>query len=613
MRDRKAPAGHRVGPCRPALLAAGLVLLACGSDGAGGVARGDTSPGTGSTGSATTSGPGPAQRDTDPRPTDLGGGASGGNGNGSLGREIEEPPRFTDATHAAGLSELVQAEYRTPPFCLLDRASTPEPFDNCVPERLTGGVAVGDYDGDGFADLFFGALDGPGRLMRNAGDGTFVEETIAAGLGESTRSNAAAWADVDEDGDLDLYVSTFATHRHLLYVNLGDGTFVEDAIARGAAVESPAIVLGTTPAFGDVDLDGDLDLFVGEWRPDQEMGDAVHHVRLFENLGPGAPGTFADVTEGSGVDLAAIAPLVDAKPGVYAFAPAFVDLDDDRWPDLVIAADFGTSRIYWNEGGSFVFADGTAAAGVGSERNAMGSAFGDVDSDGRLDWFVTAIETPTFPELGNRMYLGAGERAFVDATDTYGVRDGSWGWGAALFDPDGDGDLDVVMTGGWTQLAYADDTMLFWENDGALPLVERGAALGLDHGGQGRGLVVFDLENDGDEDVLVVRWADTPLLLRNDGDPPGFVRVRTIGTTSNRAGLGARVEVTPSPGAPTQVRVVGVGQHFGGHGDPVPLFGLGDRDGPPVHEVRVTWPASGAVQVLHDVPRNDVVVVVEPA
>jgi hypothetical protein len=520
---------------------------------------------------------------------------SGGAGGGGTTR------RFVDATSEAGLADIVQAIPRTAPFCLLDRVYTPQPLDFCSAERLTGGVSVGDYDDDGFLDLFFSALDGPGRLMRNAGDGTFVDETHVAGLQDSTRSNAAAWADVDGDGDLDLYVETFAAHRHLLYVNGGDGTFVEEAISRGVAVESEAVILGTTPAFGDVDLDGDLDLFVGEWRPDKEIGDAMHHIRLFENTGEGF---FVDVTAGSGIDLAAIAPLVDAKAGVYAFAPTFVDLDDDRWPDLAIAADFGTSRIYWNDAGTFTFTDGTAAAGVGSERNAMGSAFGDVDGDGRLDWFVTAIETPEFPGLGNRLYLGAGEREFVDATDLYGVRDGDWGWGAALFDPDADGDLDIVMTAGFTMETFEDDPMLFWRNDGTPPLVLRGGDLGLVDVGQGRGLVTFDLENDGDEDVLVVHWADTPLLLRNDGEPPGFLRVR--------AGLGARVELVATPGAATQLRVVGVGTHFGGHGDPVPHFALGERDGPPVAEVRVAWPVSGAVSVLRDVPRNGVIVVEEP-
>jgi enediyne biosynthesis protein E4 len=594
-----------VGVSRRALF--GLVLAtACTSEGALGSVHGDP-PAT----SDDTTSPAepPAVRDSGGASSSTSGGEVLDDGDGGTGGTGETPPRFVDATVEAGLADIVQAVHRTPPFCLLDRASTPEPLDFCVPERLTGGVAVGDYDDDGFVDLFLGALDGPGRLLHNEGDGSFVEVTRAAGLGGSGSSNAAAWADVDGDGDLDLYVSTFAAHRHLLFLNDGHGAFVEAAIARGVAMQSDAPILGTTPAFGDVDLDGDLDLFVGEWRPDDELGDAEHHVGLFENV---ADGHFVDVSEASGIDFASVAPLVDAKPGVYVFAPAFVDLDDDRFPDLAVAADFGTSRIYWNVAGSFAFEDGTVAAGVGSERNAMGSTFGDVDGDLRLDWFVSAIETPDFPELGNRMYIGAGSRAFVDATDTYGVRDGDWGWGAAFFDPDADGDLDVVMTAGWTMKEYEDDPMLFWQNDGALPFVERGAELGLRHVDQGRGLVVFDLENDGDEDVLVVHWAGTPLLLRNDGDPPGFLRVRTRGTIGNARGLGTRIEVTPTPGAPTQLRVVGVGQHFGGHGDPMPHFLFGDREGPPVHEVRITWPASGTTQVLHDVPRNDVLVVDEP-
>lgn len=590
-------------------LGAGFFALACGPDDVGLAAIDLASSSSSSAGGESSSTAGAPDRDRvdasssegDAGDTEGGGGAGGAT------------PRFVDATVDAGLATIVQAQQRVEPFCLLDQASTPEPLDFCFAERLTGGVAAGDYDGDGLLDLFFSALDGPGRLMHNEGDGTFVERTIEAGLGHSTRSNGVAWADVDEDGDLDLYVTTFAAYRHMLYVNRGDGTFADEAVERGASLASGALILGTTPAFGDVDLDGDLDMFVGEWRPDKELGDASHHLRLLRNLGPEQPGYFADVTEASGIDLAAIAPLVDAEAGVYAFAPAFVDLDGDRFPDLAIAADFGTSRIYWNDGGTFGFSDGSTVAGIESVRNGMGSTFGDIDGDGRLDWFISAIDTPELPELGNRLYLGAEDRTFVDATDLYGVRDGDWGWGAALFDPDGDGDLDVVMTAGWTMETYEDDPMVFWRNDGGAPLVERATSVGLVDVGQGRGLVTFDLEGDGDDDVLVVHWGGAPLLFRNDGPPPGFLRVKTIGSAGNRQGLGARVDVVPEPGAPTQVRVVGVGAHFLGHGDPMPLFGLGDRDGPPVHEVRITWPASGAVQVLHDVPRNDVLVVEEPA
>jgi enediyne biosynthesis protein E4 len=597
-----------VGTRRRSLIGAGLLALACGPDdiGLAAIDRTSSSSSDGGEASGTAGAPDrdrdePSSSEGEDEDEDEGGGGSG-----------DAAPRFVDATAAAGLGGIVQAEQRIEPFCLLDQASTPEPLDFCFAERLTGGVAAGDYDGDGLIDLFFAALDGPGRLMHNEGDGTFAERTIEAGLADSTRSNGVAWADVDEDGDLDLYLATFAAHRHMLYVNRGDGTFVDEAIERGASLASDSLVLGMTPAFGDVDLDGDLDLFVGEWRPDKELGDSVHHIRLLRNLGPEQPGHFADVTEGSGIDLAAIAPLVDAEAGVYAFAPAFVDLDGDRFPDLAIAADFGTTRIYWNDGGTFAFTDGSTVAGVESVRNGMGSAFGDIDGDGRLDWFISAIDTPEFPELGNRLFLGGEDRTFVDATDVYGVRDGDWGWGAALFDPDADGDLDVVMTAGWTMRTFEDDPLVFWRNDGVVPLVERATAVGLVDVGQGRGLVTFDLENDGDDDVLLVHWGGAPLLWRNDGEPPGFLRVKTIGTVGNRQGMGARVEVVPEGGAPTQVRVVGVGAHFLGHGDPMPLFGLGDREGPPVHEVRVTWPASGAVQVLHDVPRNDVLVVEEP-
>jgi hypothetical protein len=522
--------------------------------------------------------------------------------------------RFVDVTAAANLGGIVQVQARTAPWCLLDRASTEAPGDYCIPERLIAGVAAGDLDGDAHVDLVFPALDGGTRVMLGDGAGAFVDVTAPSGIDAAARCSGAALGDVDRDGDLDLYLTGFGGTRHLLYLNDGAAVFREVAVERGAAVASDAIHIGTSAAFGDPDRDGDLDLFVGEWRPDLELGDASHHLALLRNLGPESPGWFEDVTIAAGLDPDAFAPQHDVKPGVYVFAPAFVDLDADGLPELVMTGDFGTSKLFRNLG-ELRFDDITAAAGVGTDRNGMGSCFADVDADGDLDWFVTAIYPAARPELGNRLYLNDGAGGFADGTDAWGVRDGGWGWGTVIFDHDHDGDLDVAMTGGWTQTEFVADALVLWDNPGAPPLREVAETLGLVDVGQGRGLVTLDHDEDGDLDLLVTHWGAPPRLFRNDDPPGAWLRVQTVGVRSDVQGRHAIVEVElddASPGGDARIIVqqVGAGAGLYGHGELTAHFGLGDAEA--IAAVRVHWPVSGATSEVVAPSARQTLVVVEP-
>lgn len=538
-------------------------------------------------------------------------------GDGSHGSTVDEPPadpvggqRFVDVTQEAGLAAIVQVQARVAPFCLMDRPYTEAPGDFCVAERLMAGVAAGDLDGDTDVDLVFAALDGGTRVMLNDGHGAFEDATAGAGIDPSLRTVAPSIGDFDRDGDLDLYLTSFGALRHLLYINDGHAIFSEEALERGAAVASLGVHLGTTAAMGDADLDGDLDLFVGEWRPDKEMGDEKHHVALLRNLGPHAPGYFEDVTAAAGIDLAAIPRLVDAKPGIYAFAPAFVDLDGDVLPDLAIAGDFGTSRLYWNRG-DFTFEDGTAVAGVGTERNGMGSTFADLDDDGDLDWFVSAIYTVEFPSLGNRLYLNRGDRKFDTVTDVWGVRDTGWAWGATAVDHDNDGDYALAITAGWMQEEFDDDRLSLWDLQANPPMVDIAPSLGIDELAQGRGLIDFDHDRDGDLDLLVVHWSTPPRLYRNDDVPGDWLRVRTIGTRGDVQGRGATVEVEFTDGR-RRAQQIGAGVHLYGHGEPIAHFGLGVEGEAEVAAVRVFWPVSGATSEVVSPARNALLEVVEP-
>jgi hypothetical protein len=493
---------------------------------------------------------------------------------------------FVDATSAAGLAGYVQHGLHPAEACLAQS-------HGCI-DRMSGGAAVADYDGDGDLDLFATVFDGADKLFQNQGNGTFLDVAAAAGLAAySLQSNGAVFADLDNDGDQDLFVTVIGgaadpvNNRNYLFVNNGNGTFSEDAVARGAALASGSLRAGWSIAVGDYDRDGWLDLFVSEWRPDSLGGGSASHARLLHNLGPAQPGHFEDATAASEIDLEAISVSPD---GVYAFAPAFIDLDRNGWPDLAIASDFGTSRLYWNDGDG-TFSDGTVHARVGTDENGMGSTFGDLDGDGDFEWFVTSIhdadetceaESCDWGYSGNRLYEYQAGRRFSDATDEYGVREGHWGWGAAFFDWQNDGDLDLVMTNGIdfpgdVDAPFNADPMRLWTRaaPGQPAMSEVSAAEGVVDTGSGKGLLVFDYDGDGDQDIFVVNNGAAPVLYRNTvGQSNDWLRVRVQGVDVNRDGIGSRVTVTATPGGISQVREVGVGSHFAGQSERVAHFGL---------------------------------------
>ena len=392
--------------------------------------------------------------------------------------------QFTDVTSDAGL-DYVHHVPREPPDCVGGIF--------CETERMSGGVAVADIDGDHLLDLFVTRTDAPDILWRNRGDGTFEDVTVAAGLGAFTlQSNGAGFGDIDNDGDPDLYVTVMdnsgvaPNNRNYLFVNDGSGVFTEEAVARGVDLTSARRRRSYSVAVGDFDRDGWLDLHTTEWLPSSKP-----HASLFRNLGAAAPGHFEDVTEAAGVGL------VDSA----SFGSSMTDLDNDGWPDLAVVADFGTSRLFWNQGNG-TFVEGTAAANVATDENGMGSTFGDFDGDGLLDWFVTSIfdadETCAslvdcnWGHSGNRLYRNEGGRVFSDATDAAGVRIGFWGWGAAFFDFDNDADLDLVMTNGVNfpitdkETSFHADPMRLWVKDGSGVFSEESAARGVTDTGSGK-------------------------------------------------------------------------------------------------------------------------------
>lgn len=507
-------------------------------------------------------------------------------------------PVFTDVTAAAGV--------------VYDQNALPNEFGEA--DHMTGGAAAGDFDNDGWVDLYVSRLNAGDILYRNKGDGTFEVHTTFPVLD----TNGAAWGDIDNDGDLDLYVISTKDTRFYLYMNNGDGTFTEDAVARGADLTSPLGRLhrGQSVTFGDYDNDGYLDVYTSEWGAFSDLA-ANSKNRLLHNVGSANPGHFVDVTDAAGVNVDFV---YDGLKRAYGFSPRFTDLDGDGFVDLAIASDFGTSKLFWNDGDG-TFTNGTLAAAVGTDENGMGSTIGDINGDGLMDWFVTSIYDLDNPpnrwgSSGNHLYLNLGDRHFVDATNAYGVRQGYWGWGTSFWDYDNDTDNDLVMTNGYIEPGetledeFEFDPMRLWRNEGFTQMTELSAAAGITSTGSGKGLLTFDYDKDGDLDLFVVNNGEGGILYRNDGgNNNDWLRVETIGTQSNRDGFGAFITVTPEMGGPSQVFEVNAGTHFLAQSEPTAHFGLGDGTDP-VDRVVIEWP-SGITQVFVDVPRNSTLVAIE--
>lgn len=464
----------------------------------------------------------------------------------------------------------------------------------CIHEALGGGGAVGDVDGDGDLDLFRSKLYDFDQLLLNDGAGSF---TVDPGFpGSWDPSNGALFVDIDGDRDLDLYVSRIGAAPNLLYVNDGTGRFADETELRGAGLDPRpecSDQFGVTAA--DVEGDGDLDLFVAGWTEKPLLG-TRDRTRLLLNDGEGF---FTDGTLTSGLDA-----LWERAP----FGGAFADRDRDGDLDLYVASDWGLSGVATNEGGQFTLEPELPFA----TGNAMGADLADADGDGDPDWFLSAIwEEPVCTTAGwwcegNRMLFDDGAGGFLDATDYARVREGQWGWGAAMFDQDQDGVQDLILAGGMPYDAFDDQTGRFWRGVGAGRFEERTCEVGYVRKGIGRGVVPFDADGDGDLDVLGIGSAELPVLWRNVGseDRGSLIVALDQPLSSNRWAVGARV-VVRGAGDPKTGWVSAHPSYLVGR-PPVVHFGLGDHHDPV--EVEVTWP-DGASTSWSAVPQGTVTLV----
>src|SRR5262245_54962590 len=326
---------------------------------------------------------------------------------------------FSDATLASGLAGSTT----------LGSAST----------FYVGGAGCGDFDRDGDQDLFIPM--GPkaaDRLMLNDGAGTFTDVAAAWGCAVLHMGSGMAVGDYDDDGWLDIYLMSHGSPTankpgfHRLYHNLGGAGFAEVAAAAGVKFTSLTLGDGYGACFGDYDMDGDLDLVATGWLP------AAVGNRVFRNNGTG---TFTNVTStvitgGGGLT------------GLGGFTPQLFDMDGYLDPELLMAADYHTSRYFVNNGNG-TFTDATVASGTGLDSNGMGATLADFDGDLLPDWYVTSILEDGGCSSGNLLYVNQGAGTFAETSVPAGVNDGGWGWGAVSADLDLDGDVDIVENNGW--------------------------------------------------------------------------------------------------------------------------------------------------------------------
>lgn len=469
--------------------------------------------------------------------------------------------RFTDAAQEAGLSFQHFWQHRS----------------TQLPEDMGSGVAWGDYDNDGDWDLFLVNISGPltlspqevgrspatCRLYRNNGDGTFTDVTAQAGLALHLCGMAAAWGDFDNDGDLDLVVTSYPDL--FLFRNNGDGTFSD---VRRQAGLSGFKGFWTGATWGDYDRDGDLDLYVCgyvRYRYDPANLRKVslqYEAEVPFTLNPSSyppernlllrnegQGHFVEVAKRAGVD----------NPTGRSLSAAWCDFDDDGWLDLYVANDVSDNALFRNRGDG-TFEDISHEAWVADYRGAMGLGIGDWDLDGDLDIFIThwiAQENALFSNLRIAFQRSQpGKRlTFMDVADQVGLGQIALdyiGWGTSFFDYNNDGRPDLLVVNGSTFQEETDPRrlvpmrhLLFWNKSNTEGFFEVGLVSGdvFQQKHVGRGAAFADYDEDGDVDVVVIHHGEGVALLRNEGGNGNhWLKVRVRGR-KDRFGIGAKVRL----------------------------------------------------------------------
>jgi hypothetical protein len=493
-----------------------------------------------------------------------------------------------------------------------DNARSPERH---LPETVGAGCAFFDYDNDAWMDIYLvnsGASDFfasgttlKNALYRNNRDGTFTDVAEKAGVSGGGFGMGVAAGDYDGDGWQDLYITNYG--RNLLYRNNGNGTFTEVSEKAGVAVEG----WSTCAVWFDSDNDGRLDLFVSSFADysksqslfcaDSRSGRRYYCIPrpfkprasyLFHN---GGNGTFTDVSRQSGIA---------GVPG-KAFGAVATDVNNDGWMDLFVANDTAPNFLFVNKGGGKFeevgLTAGVACSDAGAPRSGMGVDAADYDGDGWQDLFVANIDRELFS-----LYRNQRDLSFTDEPGEIGEAT-RWlsGWGLKFFDYDNDGDADLLLANGHPDdmveaqnppVKYKEPMLLFENTKGVFKNVSRrsGAVFGRDF--PARGMTVGDYDNDGDLDVLVSNSGEPPLLLRNQGgNRQNWVGLQLVATKSNPSAVGAVISWQAGGRKWSRLKTGG-GSYLASH-DLREVLGLGHAS--KVDGVEIRWPSGRVDKVVN--------------
>ena len=500
---------------------------------------------------------------------------------------------FTDQTQQAGIH-----------FKHINGASE----QKYLPETMGSGGLFFDYDNDGHLDIYLvnsGTLSGPPQsyrppdhtnvLYRNQGDGTFVDATANAGLQQNQGYGMGCLAaDYDNDGDADLYLTNFGKNQ--LYRNNGDGTFADVTSRAGVGDGNWSV----SASFGDFDLDGYLDLYVANYLDYQlETAHACFlegvHIYCGPHEYPGVrdtlyrnngDGTFMDVTTRAGVH--------NTGKGLGVL---FTDYNNDGYPDIFVANDAVPDFLYRNNrDGTFTEVAITVGIAYNSEGRAtasMGIASGDYDNDGVSDLFITNFSLEV-----NSLFQNNSDGFYTMTTFEAGIADSSFsqlGFGTQFLDADNNGTLDLFVANGhvWDNvsditpsLSYKQKSQIFKNSgSGQFKDVSETAGTFFKRPIVGRGVAIGDYNNDGAMDILVTRCGEAPVLLRNDSQTHNWVKIRLVGTESNRDGIGVKVWVHTNE--TTQFREATCGGSYASGSEPMLHFGIGTHE--TIQSIKVKW------------------------
>ena len=491
------------------------------------------------------------------------------------------------------------------------------------------GAAIFDYDNDGWPDIFIvngTTLEGfptgqapTNHLYRNNHDGTFTDVTVKAGLAATGWGQGVCVGDYDNDGWEDLYVTYYGKNR--LYHNQ-NRVFTE--VAEKAGVAGSGKAWGTGCAWVDYDRDGHLDLMIANY-VDFDLATAPAPGERPSCMWKGVPvmcgprglagaknilyhsrgdGTFEDVTTKA---------HIDQTDGHYAFSVATFDYNDDGWPDIYVACDSTPSILYRNNrDGTFTdvaVVSGAAFNEDGREQAGMGATIGDYNGDGRLDIFKTNFSDDT-----STLYRNNGDGTFDDVTSAAGL--GLYtkylGWGTMFLDFDNDGWPDLLLVNGHVYPEvdknnlgsnYEEPRILYHNlGKGNFADISAGVGPGINMHASSRGLAVGDLWNDGRISAVITNLSAAPSLLVNQVRSPNhWIAIHTVGTKSNRDGIGAHISV--KAGARTLVDEVRNGSSYNSSSDMRVHFGLGSAT--KVDSVQIRWP-SGLTEHFDNLPADSI-------